>query len=105
MLGRSPEVSQAALLSSAEIINQFDRYVIANYRRYPVCLVRGEGSLVWDAEGRRYVDFFPGWGCNLVGHCPPRVVEAVTGTLRMDMEVPSGIDGCLESLARHPQKP
>src|SRR4029078_12605766 len=25
----------------------------------------------------RYLDFFPGWGCNLLGHCPPRVVEAV----------------------------
>ena len=25
---------------------------------------------VWDAEGNRYLDFFPGWGCNLLGHCP-----------------------------------
>ncbi len=50
---------------------------IANYKRFPVCLVRGEGSWIWDAEGNRYLDFFPGWGCNLLGHCPPRVVEAV----------------------------
>ena len=82
-------MSQAALLSSAEIISQFDRYVIANYRRYPVCLVRGEGSLVWDAEGRRYVDFFPGWGCNLVGHCPPRVVEAITEQIKTLIHVPN----------------
>ena len=39
--------------------------------RFPVSLVRGEGSYVWDAEGNRYLDFFPGWGCNLLGHCPP----------------------------------
>ena len=39
--------------------------------------VRGEGSYVWDAEGTRYLDLFPGWGCNLLGHCPARVVEAV----------------------------
>jgi acetylornithine/N-succinyldiaminopimelate aminotransferase len=63
--------------SSSDVISQFQKYVIGNYTRYPVCLVRGEGSLVWDAEGKRYLDFFPGWGCNLFGHCPPRIVEAV----------------------------
>src|SRR4051812_2295437 len=68
---------------------QFDRYVIANYRRYPVCLVRGEGSWVWDAEGRRYLDFFPGWGCNLLGHCPPRVVAAVREQVGELIHVPN----------------
>jgi len=66
-----------AHLSSAETIALFQKYVIPNYTRYPVCLVRGEGSLVWDAEGNRYIDFFPGWGCNLLGHAPPGVVRAV----------------------------
>src|SRR5262245_53048381 len=55
----------------------FARYVVPNYTRFPVALVRGEGSYVWDDQGRRYLDFFPGWGCNLLGHCPPRVVEAI----------------------------
>jgi acetylornithine/N-succinyldiaminopimelate aminotransferase len=55
----------------------FAKYVIPNYTRFPVSLVRGEGSLVWDDQGRQYLDFFPGWGCNLLGHCPPRVVEAI----------------------------
>ena len=64
-------------LSSAETIEIFNQYVIPNYKRYPVSLVRGEGSYVWDAEGNRYLDFFPGWGCNLLGHCPQPVVEAV----------------------------
>ena len=50
----------------------FAKYVVPNYTRFPVCLVRGEGSYVWDDQGRRYLDFFPGWGCNLLGHCPPR---------------------------------
>ena len=54
----------------------FDRYVIPNYGRYPVSLVRGEGSWVWDDQGNKYLDFFPGWGCNLLGHCPPAVVRA-----------------------------
>src|SRR5919199_994556 len=58
-------------------LERYQRYVIANYTRYPVVLVRGEGSRVWDDAGNRYLDFFPGWGCNLLGHCPPRVVAAV----------------------------
>jgi predicted acetylornithine/succinylornithine family transaminase len=68
---------------------QFARYVIPNYRRFPVCLVRGEGSWVWDAEGHRYLDFFPGWGCNLLGHCPPRVVEAVRDQVGQLIHVPN----------------
>lgn len=75
--------------SSSETIAQFDRYVAPNYRRYPVSLVRGEGSWIWDAEGNRYLDFFPGWGCNLIGHCPPRVVEAVRDQVGQLIHVPN----------------
>ena len=63
--------------SSEETRSVFEKYVIPNYMRYPVNLVRGIGSQVWDSEGREYLDLFPGWGCNLLGHCPPRIVEAV----------------------------
>ncbi|MDR3632703.1 MAG: aspartate aminotransferase family protein [Isosphaeraceae bacterium] len=79
----------AAHRSSAETIDQFGKYVIPNYRRYPVCLVRGEGSWVWDAEGHRYLDFFPGWGCNILGHCPPRVVAAVREQIGQLIHVPN----------------
>jgi predicted acetylornithine/succinylornithine family transaminase len=77
------------MLSSQQVIEQFKQYVIPNYTRYPVCLVRGEGSWVWDAEGNRYLDFFPGWGCDLLGHCPPRVVEAVCDQVRRLIHVPN----------------
>ena len=76
-------------LSSEATIELFDRYVMHNYCRYPVNLVRGEGSLVWDSEGREYLDFFPGWGCNLLGHCPPRVVEAVQQQVATLIHVPN----------------
>ena len=81
--------TQLANQSSQATIAQFERYVIPNYRRYPVCLVRGEGSWIWDAEGNRYLDFFPGWGCNLLGHCPPRVVEAVRDQVGQLIHVPN----------------
>ncbi len=76
-------------MTSQESIAQFDQYVIGNYRRYPVCLVRGEGSYVWDAEGTRYLDFFPGWGCDLLGHCPPRVVKAVQEQVASLIHIPN----------------
>lgn len=76
-------------MSSAETLALFDRYVIGNYTRFPVCLTRGEGSQVWDAEGNRYVDFFPGWGCNLLGHCPPKVAAAVREQVGQLIHVPN----------------
>jgi acetylornithine/N-succinyldiaminopimelate aminotransferase len=81
--------TQLANQSSQATIAQFERYVIPNYRRYPVSLVRGEGSWIWDAEGNRYLDFFPGWGCNLLGHCPPRVVDAVREQVGQLIHVPN----------------
>lgn len=75
--------------SSQQTIDQFQRYVIPNYRRYPVCIVRGEGSNVWDAEGRKYLDLFPGWGCNILGHCPPTVVRAVQEQIESLIHVPN----------------
>lgn len=76
-------------LSSSATVDLFKKYVIANYNRYPVNLVRGEGSLVWDAEGNRYLDFFPGWGCNLLGHCPAPIVRAVQEQVATLIHVPN----------------
>jgi predicted acetylornithine/succinylornithine family transaminase len=76
-------------LSSEQTIALFEKYVIPNYVRYPVNLVRGEGSYVWDSEGRRYLDLFPGWGCNLLGHCPGPVVEAVRDQVGALIHVPN----------------
>jgi acetylornithine/N-succinyldiaminopimelate aminotransferase len=81
--------TQPAHQNSRATIAQFEQYVIPNYRRFPVCLVRGEGSWIWDAEGNRYLDFFPGWGCNLLGHCPPRVVDAVREQAGQLIHVPN----------------
>jgi len=76
-------------MTTAETIEIFERYVIGNYRRYPVCLVRGEGSTVWDAEGNQYLDLFPGWGCDAIGHCPPRLVKAVQEQIAKLIHVPN----------------
>jgi len=51
--------------------------VIATYARQPVEFVRGEGARLWDAEGNEYLDFLCGISVTSLGHCHPRVVEAV----------------------------
>jgi acetylornithine aminotransferase/acetylornithine/N-succinyldiaminopimelate aminotransferase len=59
-------------------------HVATTYGRAPVALVRGEGTRVWDADGKMYYDFLSGLGVNNLGHCHPRVVEAIrqqAGTL------------------------
>ncbi len=76
-------------LGSPETIQLFQQYVVPNYGRFPVTLVRGEGSCVWDAEGNRYLDLFPGWGCNLLGHCPAPVVKAVQDQVAKLIHVPN----------------
>lgn len=76
-------------LSSSETKQLFEQYVIPNYTRYPVNLVRGQGSKIWDSESREYLDFFPGWGCNLLGHCPAKIVEAVQRQMETLIHVPN----------------
>jgi len=54
-----------------------EKYVAHTYARYPVLLVRGKGTRVWDLAGEEYLDFVSGLAvCNL-GHCHPRVVKAI----------------------------
>jgi acetylornithine/N-succinyldiaminopimelate aminotransferase len=51
--------------------------VMATYARNPVEFVRGEGTRLWDDEGNEYLDFLTGISVVQLGHCHPRVVEAV----------------------------
>ncbi|MBA2114686.1 aspartate aminotransferase family protein [Bremerella alba] len=76
-------------MSSTDTVELFQKYVVPNYVRYPVNLVRGEGSKIWDAEGKEYLDLFPGWGCNLLGHCPEMVVAAVQDQVAKLIHVPN----------------
>ena len=51
--------------------------VIGSYARLPVEFVRGEGARLWDVEGNEYLDFLCGISVTSLGHCHPRIVEAV----------------------------
>ena len=63
--------------SNAEYIAIEQKYYAQTVRRRPVVIVRGEGSRVWDADGKEYIDFVAGWAVDNLGHCPPVVVDAI----------------------------
>jgi predicted acetylornithine/succinylornithine family transaminase len=52
-------------------------YLLQNYARYPLVITRGKGCHVYDAEGRRYLDFITGIGVNALGHAHPRILKTV----------------------------
>ncbi|MBR9979005.1 MAG: aspartate aminotransferase family protein [Bacteroidetes bacterium] len=70
---------------SNEALSRLDRkYYLATYNRLPIAFSHGEGSRLWDMEGKEYIDALAGIAVNSLGHCHPRVVEAIreqAGTL------------------------
>ncbi len=65
------------MTKTADIIEKYHKFVMPTYAHTDVVLARGLGIKVWDAEGREYLDFFPGWAVSGLGHCHPRVVSAI----------------------------
>jgi len=53
------------------------RLFLSTFKRFPVTLVRGRGTQVWDDQNREYLDLVGGWAANSLGHCPPVVVQAL----------------------------
>ena len=54
-----------------------EKYYAQTVRRQPIVLVRGQGTRVWDADGKEYLDFTAGWAVNNLGHCHPVMVQAI----------------------------
>jgi acetylornithine/N-succinyldiaminopimelate aminotransferase len=71
------EVNTIGRASGEEAVAKDARYVFQTYGRQPLTLVRGKGALVWDANGREYIDCVAGIAVNNVGHCHPKVVAAI----------------------------
>ena len=64
-------------MDSQTLMMLSEKYVANTYARFPILLVRGKGTRVWDLDGKEYLDFVSGLAvCNL-GHCHPKVVKAI----------------------------
>src|SRR5213078_4688634 len=61
--------------------------VMQTYGRLPVAFVRGEGSYLWDSEGRRYLDFLGGLAVTSLGHAHPEVADALADQARTLLHV------------------
>lgn len=60
-----------------EVFDTYKDCIMPTYTRVPLIFVKGKGSRLWDIHNKVYLDFFPGWGvCNL-GHCHPKVMQAL----------------------------
>src|SRR3954470_13588038 len=64
-------------MGNADLFQRAQAVLFQNYRTQPIALVRGEGTQVWDLDGKRYLDFIGGIATVSVGHANPRVREAV----------------------------
>jgi len=67
----------APVIDDAEIKRLDADYLLPVYARLPVTLVRGQGVKVWDADGKEYIDFLAGIAVNALGHCHPKMVQAI----------------------------
>ncbi|WP_040777496.1 acetylornithine transaminase [Nocardia pneumoniae] len=68
-------------MSTAELQKRWSAALMNNYGTPQVALVRGAGAVVYDADGKRYVDFLGGIAVNSLGHAHPAILEAVTQQL------------------------
>src|SRR5258708_40053003 len=71
-------------MDSKEMIEKYRTllYGLGTYYKEPIPFVRGEGKWLWDADGKKYLDFFGGIVTVSLGHCEPRVVAAITKQIR-----------------------
>ena len=65
-------------MRSKEVIKLYDDYVMKTYTRVPLVFKRAKGSVVIDMDGKKYLDFFPGWAVSGIGHCNPEVSREVS---------------------------
>ncbi len=64
-------------MTKQEIFDNYNKYILSTYNRTPAIFVKGKGMKLIDIDGKEYLDFFPGWGVNNMGHCHPKVMSAV----------------------------
>jgi len=72
-----------------EIFEAYKKFVIPSYTKTPLIFVKGKGSYLWDIQGKKYLDLFPGWGVGNLGHCHPKVMSAVRDQISKLIFVPN----------------
>ena len=64
-----------------KILLENNKYLIQNYQRFPIEMIKGDGSYVWDSKGKKYLDFISGIAVNNLGHNNKKVNKAILSQL------------------------
>ncbi len=72
-----------------EIFDTYKEDILNTYTRQPVIFVKGKGSVLTDIHGKKYLDFFPGWGVSNLGHCHPKVMGAIREQIGKLIHIPN----------------
>ncbi len=81
------------MATKKDIFDGYDQFIFPTYTRLPAVFVKGKGSVLTDIDGKKYLDFFPGWGVSNVGHCHPKVVAAVRDQIGKLIHIPNNFFG------------
>jgi acetylornithine/N-succinyldiaminopimelate aminotransferase len=76
-------------MKKEEIFKSYNEFVVPSYNKMPLIFVKGKGSYIWDVDGKKYLDFFPGWGVGNLGHCHPAVMNAVRDQISKLIFIPN----------------
>lgn len=72
-----------------EVFNSYKDNIMPTYTKVPLVFVKGKGSRLWDIHNQAYLDFFPGWGVGNLGHCHPKVMQAVRDQISKLIFIPN----------------
>lgn len=72
-----------------EVFASYKENIMPTYTKVPLVFVKGKGSKLWDIHNKVYLDFFPGWGVGSLGHCHPKVMQAVRDQISKLIFIPN----------------
>jgi len=78
-------------MKANEIYQEYNEHILLTYTRMPAIFVKGKGSVLTDIQGKKYLDFFPGWGVSNLGHCHPKVMGAVREQIGKLIHIPNNL--------------
>jgi acetylornithine/N-succinyldiaminopimelate aminotransferase len=65
------------MITESELVSSGRDFLYPNYRQPPFVFVRGQGSVLWDASGKRYLDLYAGIAVSTLGHGHPKLSAAI----------------------------
>lgn len=72
-----------------EVFESYKKNIMPTYTKTPLIFVKGKGSKLWDMHNKVYLDLFPGWGVGNLGHCHPKVMQAVRDQISKLIFIPN----------------